>query len=99
MDDLRSFTIETFAPLVGEAFRIRPDDASSLEANLISAEPHGGRAGDSRTPFSIVFRGPSQPVLAQMTYRMEHAALGSFELFIVPIGPDETGMRYEAIFA
>jgi hypothetical protein len=70
-----------------------------LEAELISAEAYGGRAGGSRQPFSIVFRGPSQPVLAQMTYRIEHAVLGSFDLFIVPIGPDEAGMRYEAVFA
>jgi hypothetical protein len=29
---------------------------------------------------------------------MEHAAIGTFELFLVPIGPDREGMRYEAIF-
>jgi len=99
MDDLRSFTIETFAPLVREMFRIHPEGASPLDAELISAEPYGGQAAGGRAPFSIVFRGPPQPVLSQMTYRIEHAVLGSFDLFIVPIGPDETGMRYEAVFA
>jgi hypothetical protein len=99
MGDLLSFTIETFAPLVGETFLVHPEDSSPVEAELISAMPYGGQSAGGRAPFSIVFRGPSQPVFAQMTYRMEHAALGSFELFIVPIGPDETGMRYEAVFA
>ena len=98
MDDLRTFTIETFEPLIGEPFRIHVDEAPPIEVELISAVPHGRKSSVGRAPFSIVFRGPSQLVLAQMTYRMEHAALGSFELFIVPIGPDETGMRYEAIF-
>jgi hypothetical protein len=99
MDDLRSFTIETFAPLLGETFRIHPEDALPVEAELISAEPYGEQNAGGRVAFSIVFRGPSQPVLAQMTYRIEHAVLGSFDLFIVPIGPDEAGMRYEAVFA
>jgi hypothetical protein len=29
---------------------------------------------------------------------MEHPEIGVFELFLVPIGPDEKGLRYEAIF-
>jgi len=29
---------------------------------------------------------------------MEHPGIGTFELFLVPIGPDEKGLRYEAIF-
>jgi len=29
---------------------------------------------------------------------MEHEKLGTFDLFIVPLGPDSAGMRYEVIF-
>jgi hypothetical protein len=29
---------------------------------------------------------------------VRHAQLGAMEIFLVPIGPDEGGMRYEAIF-
>jgi hypothetical protein len=54
---------------------------------------------EGRLPFSIVFLGPLEPVLPQRIYRFEHEALGTFELFIVPIGPDESGMRYEAVFS
>ena len=31
-------------------------------------------------------------------YRVEHEDIGSFEIFLVPIGPDEKGMKYEAVF-
>lgn len=99
MGDLRSFTIETFAPLIGGMFRIHVDDASPVEVELIAAQPYDDMHPGRRAPFSIVFRGPSQQVLVQRTYRVEHAQLGTFDLFIVPIGPDETGMRYEAVFA
>jgi hypothetical protein len=29
---------------------------------------------------------------------MKHEAIGDFELFLVPIGRDETGTFYEAVF-
>jgi hypothetical protein len=29
---------------------------------------------------------------------MEHEEIGAFDIFLVPIGPDEEGLLYEAIF-
>jgi hypothetical protein len=29
---------------------------------------------------------------------MEHEEIGALDIFLVPIGPDEEGPRYEAIF-
>jgi hypothetical protein len=49
-------------------------------------------------PFSIIFRGPSGQSLPQRIYRLEHAQLGTLDLFLVPIGPDGVGMCYEAVF-
>lgn len=34
----------------------------------------------------------------QGIHRVEHEQLGSLEIFLVPLGPDQQGMRYEAIF-
>jgi hypothetical protein len=36
--------------------------------------------------------------LPQRIYRIEHATLGAFDLFLVPIGPDAQGLRYQAVF-
>ena len=52
-----------------------------------------------REAFSIVFRGNSDLVLEQQIYRINNDMLGEMELFIVPIGPDDKGMRYEAVFS
>ena len=101
---LESFTTATFAEHLGETFRIDVGAAEPLRVELIEAATLGGgsaeawAAGGRRAPFSIVFRGPIRPVLPQRIYRMEHDATGAFELFLVPIGPDQGGMRYEAIF-
>ena len=48
---------------------------------------------------AALFRGPMTPLLPQRIYPLEHAQLGVFELFLVPIGPDQHGMCYEAVFA
>jgi hypothetical protein len=102
---LADFTPATFEPLVGQAFQIVVDDSTTIDAVLVeAAQPDfAGGPGDeppaTRMPFSIVFRGPPHPVLPQRVYRFSHEALGSFELFIVPIAQDEEGTRYEAVFA
>src|SRR5690242_15009113 len=97
---LEAFTLATFAERLGESFRAHPDVGPPLTVELIEAtDLSGGKPpADHRAPFSIVFRGPLTPLLPQKIYRLEHDALGAFELFIVPIGPDAHGMRYEAVF-
>jgi hypothetical protein len=51
-----------------------------------------------RRPFSLIFRHPGSSYLPQRIYTIEHAALGRLDLFLVPIGPDQVGMCYQAIF-
>jgi len=48
--------------------------------------------------FVILFRGPLTPVWPQRIYHIEHDGKGSFDLFLVPVGPRNGGMEYEAIF-
>jgi hypothetical protein len=97
---LESFEVGTFAPRLGETFRVQSADAEWTELTLIEAIAlgDGAPAEERRAPFSIVFRGAREPVLPQKIYQVEHVAIGAFELFLVPIGPDQEGMRYEAVF-
>jgi hypothetical protein len=98
---LEALTVDTFAPRIGETFRIDlPDGAIALQ--LVAADLLGepaGEGGAARAPFSIVFRGPHEVLLPQRTYRLEHDDLAALEIFLVPIGPDEDGLRYEAVFS
>jgi hypothetical protein len=97
---LEKFEIGTFAPYLGETFRIQAPDSPSAEMTLIEATALGeGTAPEGqRAQFSLVFRGTRDRVLPQRIYRVEHDAIGEFDLFLVPIGPDQEGMRYEAVF-
>jgi len=87
----------TFEPHVGETFALAAEPeplALVLESVTTLADRPGGR-----DPFSLLFRGPADPLLPQAIYRLEHAGLGALEIFIVPVGQDAAGTRYEAIFS
>ena len=98
---LDQLTRATFEPLLGKRFVALMTEGQTVEMELIEARAlpvHPGSKGPRREPFSLVFRGPRKFVLPQCIYHMEQAALGTVEIFLVPIGPDESGQRYEAIF-
>jgi hypothetical protein len=99
---LESLTLADFVQLPGSKFRVRHGTAESLEFELTEANSTGGQAATAsgaRQPFSLIFRGPRQPVLPQRIYDLEHDELNAMSIFLVPIGPDEVGMRYEAVFS
>lgn len=98
------FTYDDFADRVGEQFRLRLPDAAILplvlseaEAGLEDSGPSPG--GATRRQFSLVFRGPADPQLSQGTWELEHDLMGELALFLVPLGPDADGPRYQAVFA
>ena len=108
---LQTLAAGDFSANLGTRFRVTggPPGGSpvSFEAELVEVTEHADRArGAFRGPFSVLFHGPLQPVGPQGIYRLEHEQLGTLELFLVPIGPDEpsapvqapTAMRYEAVF-
>jgi hypothetical protein len=95
---LAAATPALFIPLVGADFRVWLG-ADWLDLRLSVVQPLAGAASGPRTAaFALLFHGPVAVVLPQATYRLETADLAAFELFIVPLGPDGQGMRYEAIF-
>ena len=49
--------------------------------------------------FSLCFVGPPGFELGQGTHALDHDALGTLELFLVPLEPSADGPRYECIFA
>jgi hypothetical protein len=101
---LDTFTVEKFAPHVGDTFQVFYNDTSAVELTLGSATELGNESAkewsvtSGRAPFALVFIGSSQFLLGQGMYRFEHAKMEPFVIFLVPTGPNEQGMQYEAIF-
>ncbi len=48
--------------------------------------------------FSLKFLASPDAPRAQGTVHLKHDELGTMDLFIVPIGLDESGLHFEAIF-
>ena len=101
---LESLDITTFAGRLGDVFLLVPDETTVIVTRLIAVTPApGGSAGQvragGRTPFSLVLRSPPSAPLPQRIYRLQHEELGPLDLFLVPIGPDDVGMCYEAVFS
>ncbi len=90
-------TIDDFSSLVGQAFPVG-GTSPPVKLELLSATLARGSGPGGRTGFSLLFRGPVQPVLPQGIQSLRHPAFGEPGIFLVPIGPDAQGMRYEAIF-
>ena len=57
-----------------------------------------GESSARQERFSLRFRGDRSRILPQKIYPMKHDSIGAFDLFLVPIGQDETGTFYEAVF-
>ena len=92
-------TREAFEPLLEETFRVSGGEELVFEARLIEVSAMGETPGpEGRLPFSVVLRGPENEAPEQGIYSVDHDDLGSMEIFLVPIGPDDEGMKYEAVF-
>ena len=94
---LDQLKLEDFYDKIGDKFKLRLESGDPTEIELIEAVGTGGNPLE-RPPFSIVFRIPEGVIHGQRIYRLEHAELGELDLFLVPLGPGETGMRWEAVF-
>lgn len=101
MDDLP--TPETFAPAVGQVFRVANDGAEA-EFTLLEVRDHGDTAPPEgfRAPFSLLFDAPEDVTWGQGMFTYEHEAAGRHELFTTPVSvprPGEPPTRYfEVVF-
>ena len=87
---------EMFAAQLHTRFQVHHAPGRTTELELV--EIRGVRSTPHQELFVPTFAGPEQPFLPQQTYWFEHPVMGRFEMFIVPIGRDERGFQYEAVF-
>lgn len=102
---LETFTSQTFHGLIGQRFEVVPTHGHPFILTLSDCQeashpvPEEDAAAGLRQPFSLLFHARPEVLVAQQICRLLHSQLGEFPLFLVPLGPDERGMRYEAVFS
>jgi hypothetical protein len=93
-------TAEDFKKHLGTKFRVpaetpRPLDLELVEVKGFGPMPEGQRPVER---FSLLFRGPGDIFMQQGTFTLDHPEMGEQTLFIVPVGRDEQGFKYEVVF-
>src|ERR1044072_3117644 len=98
MSDMQ--TEAEFSKHVNTKFRLVVDLPQTIELTLGSVTPRkidpNEEAGMER--FSAMFLGPSEIFLPQQTYRVSHPEMGEFDIFLVALGQEGEGFRYEAVY-
>jgi hypothetical protein len=87
-------TIQDFLPYLHSRFSIGHSETGDVELTAVTDHSCPGLE-----QFSLIFTGKASPWMPQGTYKVFHPEMPECELFLVPIGPDTEGMRYEAVFS
>jgi hypothetical protein len=98
MTDL--YTAENFTRYINTKFSVKGPLPIPVELELARVEVRKNesteQAGMER--FSAVFYGPAESFLSQQMYELAHPEMGELQIFLVGLGKDERGFRYEAVF-
>jgi hypothetical protein len=108
---LDQINADDFRPLLHDTFELfaynpaQPATPASREMSrkitLIEVTELGEASGSDlsrRRPFSLVFHDAAKTYVPQHIYTITHPTLGRLDLFLVPIGPNQNGMQYQAVF-
>lgn len=94
---LEKLHLESFSEHLNSNFSVgRGDDGGATELQLIEAQSVG-QAAPGYEQFSLLFSGPLDSFLEQTIHTFEHDALGTFEMFIVPVQKTQDGFIYQSI--
>ena len=91
---------QTFENINNKTFEISFDPKQATACELIEVKginSHTLKEGQVE-PFSLVFQTTDKTIFEQNTYMVKNKELDETQLFLVPIGSDENGVRYEAVF-
>jgi hypothetical protein len=93
---LKDWTHALFTKNQNTAFAVQHPHWGNVIVELISVSDL--RETPRQSMFSLIFRGRSDQPLEQGLYPMTHETMGTESLFLVPIGRELDGFRYEAVF-
>lgn len=93
-------TEEEFRRHLGTKFGVRAEAPRPIELELAEVKGYTPQAVEpgGMERFSLFFYGPGDVMLNQGTFTLDHPAMGELILFMVPVGRDPQGFRYEVVF-
>lgn len=94
-----TYKCEDFQACLNQVFVLSADDYRD-ELELVQVDRvELTRDNGEQDAFTVVFQSSKPEPIPQQTYPLTNAQMGELHLFIVPIGRNDTGIRYEAVFS
>ena len=88
-----------FVELLDQTLELQLVEVTTLDSLDSNESQRKLELGLRAEGFSILFRGPLDVTLNQGMVMMSNEKIGSFDpFFLVPVGADEQGRYYEAVF-
>jgi hypothetical protein len=94
--DLAALRIGDFTPHLDAVFEMQTA-GGVVPLKLAKVDP-AGDSGRNGGAFSLIFVTAKGPWHPQAVYPVRHPALGTMEIFLVPVGSAFGGNGYQAIF-
>jgi hypothetical protein len=88
---------EDFELFIGQRMLARID-AETFELEVGAVAPIANPSPRQHPPFALTMLDRSRRPVRQGIYRLTHPSLGEIDIFLVPIGPKDGAMRFEAVF-
>ena len=86
----------TFAKHLNSEFQVQDPAAQPFALKLVQVVQRTKTA--QYEAFSLLFNGPAAHFIPQGIHKIKHAQLGEVDLFLVPVGKNDNGFEYEAVF-
>lgn len=97
--NLEELKEEVFAQHLNTKFYVQLEDRRvELELVKVVGDKSSMNKIEGVERFAVYFTGPGDSYLPQSIYHLEHEALGTMLIFIVPVGAKQDRYQYEAIF-
>jgi hypothetical protein len=101
--ELGTLTLDAARTMVGQEFVRSHDSGPDIVLRLFAAEAvrldPSAQPNPSGRPFSLLFKGPTDPQLTQGIHDLGHVEHPLPGIFLVPVGRSDDGFTYEAVFS
>ncbi|HEY2171450.1 MAG TPA: hypothetical protein VGJ30_17625 [Candidatus Angelobacter sp.] len=93
---LDSLNAKIFREQLHSQFTVRQDNSATITLELVDVVEND--LSPKMELFSLQFRGPAAPRMAQHIHTLEHDKLGRFDIFLTAVAGDAQSITYESVF-
>ena len=98
--DLSLINAEDFKAYLNQPLDVHFSDSIKVSSIVTRITDLGSYSPLERGPFSIELQTTGDMTCrVQGIYRIDHPVINGLDVFLVPIGKDNKGMKYEAVFS